>query len=97
MKSEFVHFPTQPRVPEATHLLAPQPQVPATGWGLGALGWTGLVLSETIQNPARLVYGSAALVASLRGQQSHFATLPKNVTTAESREMRTKLLRPWPF
>ena len=51
-------------------------------WGLGAggwvlLGWTGLVLLCTAQNPARLVYGSAALVASLRGQQSHFATLPK--------------------
>ena len=39
------------------------------------LGWTGLVLSCTAQNLARLVYGSAALVASLRGQQSHFATL----------------------
>ena len=34
------------------------------------LGPTGLVLSCTAQNPARLVYGSAALVASLRGQQS---------------------------
>ena len=44
------------------------------GWVL--LGWTGLVLSGTTRNPARLVYGSAALVASLRGQQSHFATLP---------------------
>ena len=42
----------------------------------GTLGWTGLVLFETVQNPGRLVYGSAALVASLRGQQSHFATLP---------------------
>ena len=59
------------------------------GLGLGAgagvwvlLGWTGLVLLCTAQNPARLVYGSAALVASLRGQQSHFATLPitKNMT-----------------
>ena len=40
------------------------------------LGWTGLVLLCTAQNPARLVYGSAALVASLREQQSHFATLP---------------------
>ena len=40
------------------------------------LGWTGLVLSCTAQNPARLVYGSAALVASLRGQHCHFATLP---------------------
>ena len=29
-----------------------------------------------VQNPACLVYGSAALVASLREQQSHFATLP---------------------
>ena len=51
----------------------------AGGWGAGGwvlLGWTGLVLSCTAQNPARLVYGSAALVASLRGQQSHFATLP---------------------
>ena len=38
----------------------------AGGLGLGALGWTGLVLFETLQNPARLVYGSAALVASLR-------------------------------
>ena len=46
----------------------------AGGWVL--LGWTGLVLSGTTRNPARLVYGSAALVASLRGQQSHFATLP---------------------
>ena len=48
----------------------------ASGWVL--LGWTGLVLLCTAQNPARLVYGSAALVASLRGQQSHFATLPIN-------------------
>ena len=47
------------------------------GWGWVLLGWTGLVLPATAQNPARLVYGSAALVASLRGQQSHFATLPK--------------------
>ena len=46
------------------------------GWGWVLLGWTGLVLSVHAQNPARLVYGSAALVASLRGQQSHFATLP---------------------
>ena len=51
------------------------------GLGLGAggwvlLGWTGLVLLCTAQNPARLVYGSAALVASLRGQHCHFATLP---------------------
>ena len=45
-------------------------------WGWVLLGWTGLVLLCTAQNPARLVYGSAALVASLRGQQSHFATLP---------------------
>ena len=59
-------------------------KVPFGGWGwgwglglgLGALGSTGLVLPATAQNPARLVYGSAALVASLRGQQSHFATLP---------------------
>ena len=49
----------------------------AGGWVL--LGWTGLVLSGTTRNPARLVYGSAALVASLRGQQSHFATLPTNL------------------
>ena len=47
------------------------------GWGWLLLGWTGLVLPAPAQNPARLVYGSAALVASLRGQQSHFATLPK--------------------
>ena len=40
------------------------------------LAWTGLVLLCTAQNPARLVYGSAALVASLRGQHCHFATLP---------------------
>ena len=40
------------------------------------LGPTGLVLSCTTQNPARLVYGSAALVATLRGQHCHFATLP---------------------
>ena len=46
----------------------------AGGWVL--LGWTGLVLLCTAQNPARLVYGSAALVASLRGQHCHFATLP---------------------
>ena len=39
------------------------------------LGWTGLVLLCTAQDPARLVYGSAALVASLRGQHCHFATL----------------------
>ena len=45
------------------------------------LGPTGLLLSCTAQNPARLVYGSAALVASLRGQQSHFATLPTNANT----------------
>ena len=48
----------------------------AGGWGWVLLGWTGLVLSCTAQNPARLVYGSAALVASLRGQHCHFATLP---------------------
>ena len=48
-------------------------------FGLGALGSTGLVLSCTAQNPARLVYGSAALVASLRGQHCHFATLPITV------------------
>ena len=40
------------------------------------LGWTGLVLPTTAQNRASLVYGSAYLVASLRGQQGHFATLP---------------------
>ena len=45
-------------------------------WGSVLLRWTGLVLPAPAQNPARLVYGSAALVASLRGQQSHFATLP---------------------
>ena len=45
-------------------------------WGWVLLGWTGLVLLCTAQNPARLVYGSAALVASLRGQHCHFATLP---------------------
>ena len=49
-------------------------------WGWVLLGWTGLVLLCTAQNPARLVYGSAALVASLRGQQSHFATLPINIS-----------------
>ena len=54
------------------------------GLGLGALGSTGLVLPATAQNPARLVYGSAALVASLRGQQSHFATLPINSFRVES-------------
>ena len=43
------------------------------------LGWTGLVLHATAQNPVRLGYGSAALVASLRGQHCHFATLPINV------------------
>ena len=48
----------------------------AGGWGLGAPGPDGQALPGTAQNPARLVYGSAALVASLRGQQSHFATLP---------------------
>ena len=47
------------------------------------LGPTGLVLSCTAQNPARLVYGSAVLVASLRGQQSHFATLPKKRNSGE--------------
>ena len=47
------------------------------GWtGLVLLGWTGLVLPATAQNPARLVYGSAAIVASLRGPQSHFDPLP---------------------
>ena len=57
------------------------------GLGLGAggwvlLGWTGLVLPVHAQNHVCLVYGSAALVASLREQQSHFATLPitKNLT-----------------
>ena len=56
----------------------------AGGWGAGGwvlLGWTGLVLLCTAQNPARLVYGSAALVASLRGQHCHFATLPMTTTT----------------
>ncbi len=44
------------------------------GWVL--LGWTGLVLPATSQiRPTRVVDGSAALVASLRGQQRHFATL----------------------
>ena len=56
----------------------------AGGLGLGALGWTGLVLPATAQNPARLVYGSAALVASLRGQQSHFTTLPINLAGLRS-------------
>ena len=56
--------------------------VPNYTFGAGAGGWvllgsTGLVLSGPAQDPARLVYGSAALVASLRGQQNHFATLPK--------------------
>ena len=46
------------------------------GWGWVLAGWTGLVLSAAPHSPARLVYGSAALVASLRGQQSHFARLP---------------------
>ena len=49
------------------------------GWGSVLLGWTGLVLSGNTRNHARLVYGSAALVAPLRGQQSHFATLPIHV------------------
>ena len=52
----------------------------AGGWVL--LGSTGLVLSGPAQDPARLVYGSAALVASLRGQQSHFATLPMKIHAA---------------
>ena len=52
----------------------------AGGWGWVLLGWTGLVLPATTQNPARLVYGSAALVASLRGQHCHFATLPNRVS-----------------
>ena len=39
----------------------------AGGWGWVLLGWTGLVLPVHAQNPARLVYGSATLVASLRG------------------------------
>ena len=50
----------------------------AGGWGWVLVGWTGLVLSATAHNPARLVYGSAALVASLRGQHCHYATLPTN-------------------
>ena len=54
----------------------------AGGWGLGALGSTGLVLPGTAQNPVRLVYGSAALVASLRGQ--HFATSPRFQLLASS-------------
>ena len=45
------------------------------GLGLGAVGWTGLVLSGFTENTTRLVYGSATLVA--RKQQSHLATLPK--------------------
>ena len=40
------------------------------------LGSTGLVLPTAAQNTVRLVYGSAALVASLREQQGNFATLP---------------------
>ena len=48
------------------------------GWGWVLAGWTGLVLPAAAHSPARLVYGSAALVASLRGQQSHLATLPTN-------------------
>ena len=51
----------------------------AGGWGWVLLDSTGLVLPAAAQRPARLVYGSAALVASLRGQQSHFATLPINM------------------
>ena len=42
------------------------------------------MLPATTQGPARLVDGSAALVASLRGQQSHFATLPINETPMHS-------------
>ena len=37
------------------------------GMGLGAPGPDGQALPGTAQNPARLVYRSAALVASLRG------------------------------
>ena len=47
------------------------------GLGLGAVGWTGLVLSGFTENTTRLVYGSATLVA--RKQQSHFATFPINI------------------
>ena len=54
------------------------------------LGWTGLVLSGTTRNPARLVYGSAALVASLRGQQSHFATLPISEPVHHRHDRRRK-------
>ena len=46
------------------------------GMGLGAPGPDGPVLPVTARNPARLAYGSAALVASLREQHCHFATLP---------------------
>ena len=53
------------------------------GWGLGAPGPDGQVLPGIAQNPARLVYGSAALVASLRGQHCHFATLPISYTIGE--------------
>ena len=46
--------------------------------GLNVMGKLtgGRVLPAAAQTPARLVYGSAALAASLRGQQSHLATLP---------------------
>ena len=59
------------------HTASPEGKRVAGDWVL--LGTTGLVLPAAAQSPARLVYGSAALVASLRGQPRPFATLPISV------------------
>ncbi len=71
------------------------------GLGLGAVGWMGLVLSGFTKSTARLVHGSAALVASLRGHQRHFATLPTIygrggglLTAAEVRSLHGGLVGP---
>ena len=47
------------------------------GWVL--LGSTGLVLPATTQNPARLVYGSVPLVASLRGTKDPLRHASNNI------------------
>jgi len=40
------------------------------------LGWTGLVLSTSLEMPPHRIHRSAALVAILKKYQGYFATLP---------------------
>ena len=82
--------PHDPKRGPLTFLTQPRTTLGLVGnrgnWVL--VGWTGLVLSATQKTAPRLVYRSAALVASLRGQQSHFATLPIIAVQVQQKTMR---------